>query len=241
MTAGADAGLGVGVRSASGPAATASDPGAGAGADGLATEAGEQVARLVRGARAGDSGCWDELVERFTPLLWSVARGFRLDAAAAADVVQTTWLRLVENLGSVREPERVGSWLATTARRECLAVLRHAGRTVPTDGIELDRVDAAAEPLDAGLLRDERAAELWAALAAVPDRCQRLLRVLAADPPPSYAQVAAALDMPVGSIGPTRGRCLDRLRTALAEQTGGITAGSRASDQQRGGGVDGRH
>ncbi len=224
MTAPADADLDTGVDPGSGPAAVAD---------------GERAARLVRGARDGDRASWDQLVDRYTPLLWAVARGFRLDGAAAADVVQTTWLRLVENLPAVREPERVGSWLATTARRECLAVLRHAGRTLATDSAALDRVDAVAEPLDAGLLREESAAELWAAVETMPERCRRLLRVLAADPPPSYEQVAAALEMPIGSIGPTRGRCLGRLRTALTERAGaGITGGPHASDKRRGGTVD---
>lgn len=211
-----------------------------------ADEAREHAARLVREARDGDRASWDELVARHTPTLWAVARSFRLDSAAAADVVQTTWLRLVENLASVREPERIGSWLATTARRECLAVLRHTGRQVPTDGDDLDRVDPVAEPLDAGLLRAERDAQLWTAFATMPQRCRRLLRVLSADPPPSYGQVAAALDMPIGSIGPTRGRCLNRLRTAFTAAggaaeggaAGGISERFGASDHRGGGGDD---
>lgn len=208
-----------------------------AGSDPATVEARELDARLVHGARDGDRASWDHLVARHSPTLWAVARGFRLDAAAAADVVQTSWLRLVEHLGSVREPERVGSWLTTTARRECLAVLRQTGRTLPTDGAELDTVDPVAEPLDAGLLRTERDAQLWAAFATMPDRCRRLLRVLAADPPPSYEQVAAAFDMPVGSIGPTRGRCLRRLRTALTDQSGADPADR--SGAWAGGGISG--
>lgn len=172
------------------------------------------VAPLVAAAAAGDSRAWDELVERFSGLLWATARSHRLDSADAADVVQTTWLRLLENLARIEEPERLGGWLATVARRECLLVLRRSRRepVVPSDEM-LDRMPAQREPLDAGLLAAERDAALWQCFEQLPDPCRRLLRVLVADPPPAYADVAAALDMPIGSIGPTRARCLTKLRT----------------------------
>jgi RNA polymerase sigma factor (sigma-70 family) len=172
-------------------------------------------AELVAAAAAGDSAAWAALVDRYTGLLWSVARGFRLDQADAADVVQTAWLRLVEHLERLHDPEHVGAWLATTVRRECLRQLRRSGRERATESTDLDTVDLTAEPLDAALLRDESMAELSHALNRMPDPCRRLLRVLMADPPPSYDEVSAALDMPVGSIGPTRGRCLNRLRQEL--------------------------
>lgn len=180
----------------------------------------EPVAELLRRAHEGDSDSWNALVDRYNNLLWSVARSYRLDAADAADVVQTTWLRLVENLTRIQEPERLPGWLATTARRECLRTLRMAGRELAAgaDDAPFDLPDDA-EPLDAGLLVDERDAQLWHCFAQMSGRCQQLLRVLMASPPPTYADVSAALDMPVGSIGPTRGRCLDRLR-ALAEARG---------------------
>lgn len=194
---------------------------------------------LLAGARAGDSASWEALVLRHSPTLWAVTRSFRLDAADAADVVQTSWLRLLEHLDAIREPDRLGSWLATTARRESLRLLRHSGRQVVTEDTALDRADPVAEPLDASLLRDERDAALWSALSALPARCQQLLRVLAADPPPSYEQVSTALEMPIGSIGPTRGRCLGRLRAALAavaqpaDGSGrGINGTSRDSSEQ---------
>ena len=187
------------------------------------TETGhDAVTPLLEAARAGDSAAWDRLVERFSGLLWATARAHRLSTADAADVVQTTWLRLVENLDRIADPERLGGWLATTARRECLLVLRRSTREppVPVDGV-LDQVPDQRGSLDAGLLLAERDAVLWLLFEQLPDKCRRLLRVLVADPPPSYGEVAVALDMPVGSIGPTRQRCLGQLRT-LAVSSGAM-------------------
>jgi RNA polymerase sigma factor (sigma-70 family) len=134
-------------------------------------------------------------------------------------VNQTVWLRLVEHLGRLREPERVGAWLAATTRNECLRALRLAGRQVPTgDEAAFDRPDPD-ERTDKHLLLSERDAALWAAFAALPDRCRQLLRVVIADPAPSYEEVAAAVGLSVGSIGPTRARCLEQLR-ASAELAG---------------------
>jgi RNA polymerase sigma factor (sigma-70 family) len=170
---------------------------------------------LVAAAADGDADAWNALVEQYNGLLWSIARGYRLATSDAADAVQTTWLRLVENLTRIQDPSRLPAWLATTVRRECLAVLRRSGREqLLDDGDAVDLPDDA-EPLDARLLVEERDAALWRGLVRLPERCQQLLRVLMAAPPPSYATVAAALDLPVGSIGPTRQRCLDRLRRAL--------------------------
>jgi RNA polymerase sigma factor (sigma-70 family) len=172
---------------------------------------------LVARARAGDQQAWVSLTDRYTNLLWSVARGMRLTRADAADVVQTTWLRLVESLENLREPEHIGSWLVTTARRECLATHRRGARVrmgLPDTWGE--DVPAAGDPLDEALLREERDAALWNAFGALTARCQSLLRVLMADPPPSYDEVSEALAMPVGSIGPTRQRCLKSLREILS-------------------------
>ncbi len=183
------------------------------------------AAALLARARDGDQAAWNTLVEQYTGLMWSVARAFRLDTATAGDAIQTTWLRLVEHLDRIQDPERLGGWLATTVRRECLQVLRRntRERIAPGGDVGLDAIDTEAEPLDAALLADERDAALWRAFRDIPDRCQRLLRVLIATPPPSYEQVAAALDIPIGSIGPTRARCLARLRTLL-EPTGLLDA-----------------
>ena len=170
-------------------------------------------------ARGGDRDAWDALVGRHLGLVWTVARSFRLSDADAADVVATTWLRLVEHLDRLREPERVGAWLATTARHESLGLLRRRTRATPTDDVLLlDGEDVGQAPAGERLETDEEHAALWRALDGLNDACRQLLRVLAADPPPSYAEVSAALDMPVGSIGPTRGRCLDRLRGLARSQ-----------------------
>jgi len=183
----------------------------------------DPVGPLLDAARTGDSASWDRIVERFSGLLWATARAHRLDSTDAADVVQTTWLRLVENLDRIQDSERLGGWLATTARRECLLVLKRRHREPPVDAAEtFERLPDQRGGLDAGLLLAERDALLWRLFEQLPDRCRRLLRVLVADPPPAYSDVAAALDMPIGSIGPTRQRCLAALR-ALALDSGAIT------------------
>jgi RNA polymerase sigma factor (sigma-70 family) len=179
-----------------------------------------EVAFLVHAAADGDRAAWDALVDRYNGLVWSVARSHRLSTVDASDVVQTTWLRLVENLGRLQEPERVGAWLATTARRECLRTLRHSARMV---AVEDPPEQVTESRLDAALLVEERDRALWQAFGGLSERCQELLRLLVADPPPSYEEVSAALDMPIGSIGPTRQRCLDRLR-GLAEGEGVTTS-----------------
>lgn len=179
------------------------------------------VARTVAAAAGGDESAWGALVERYGGLVWSVVRSHRLEDATAADVAQTTWLRLVEHLGRLREPEKVGAWLASTARHEALRSLRTAARTVPTEEDELDVGTDQEPPAITGMLVAERDELLWTAFAKLGGRCQALLRMLAADPPPAYEEISAALDMPIGSIGPTRGRCLERLRMRL--ENSGIT------------------
>jgi RNA polymerase sigma factor (sigma-70 family) len=166
---------------------------------------------LVRAAATGDQAAWNELVARFERLVWATARSFRLSRADAADVAQTTWLRLVENLDRIREPERLGAWLATTARRESLRHLRLHGRELPSD--EADVFEAPSDdPLEVALLTKERDTALWRAFVRLSERCQSLLRLLVSEEEPSYETIGAALGMPVGAIGPTRMRCLDKLR-----------------------------
>jgi RNA polymerase sigma factor (sigma-70 family) len=173
------------------------------------------VTRMVRAAASGDHRAWDALVDEFGGLVWAVARAHRLSDADAADVAGATWLRLVEHLGDLREADRVGAWLATTARRECLRVLRGAQRQVPTgDDIEAEPADAA--DVAGELMTAQRDVALWRAFARLPERDQALLRLLVTDPAPSYEAISAALDMPIGSIGPTRARSLERLRRELA-------------------------
>ena len=182
----------------------------------------DAVGPLLAAAASGDADAWSTVVERFTGLLSATARAHRLSAADAADVVQTTWLRLVENLDRIQDPERLGGWLATTARRECLLTIRRGRRepAVPVEDV-FDHVPGPRQAIDAGLLMAERDAALWRLFDELPDRCRTLLRVLVADPPPAYADVAAALSIPIGSIGPTRQRCLNQLRR-LALESGAI-------------------
>jgi RNA polymerase sigma factor (sigma-70 family) len=173
------------------------------------------IERLVRTAAGGDDAAWCELVERFGGLVWAVARGHRLSNADAADVVQCTWLKLVQSLDDLRNPAAVGGWLATTARRECVRVLNASRQQIPCGDDLLER-PADEPPLDADLLRRERDAVLWRAVDDLRPEDQALVRMLAADPPPSYNEISAALGMPTGSIGPTRARCLQRLRAGCS-------------------------
>ncbi|MGH3906484.1 MAG: RNA polymerase sigma factor [Pseudonocardiaceae bacterium] len=186
------------------------------------------VTELFRRAEAGDQAAWNALVDRYAKLLWSVARAHRLGDADAADVVQTTWMRLVEHFGRIQDPACLPGWLATTARRECLRTLRSAGRRLFADDEDaiLDLVDERCAPVDARLLAEERDVALWRCFEQLSARCQVLLRILMATPPPDYATVSATLGMPAGSIGPTRGRCLDQLRKLAAGA--GLVAGSEA-------------
>jgi RNA polymerase sigma factor (sigma-70 family) len=175
----------------------------------------EAVSRLVVAAAAGDQRAWNALVHEFSGLLWAVARAHRLHDADAADVVQATWLRLLEHLGRLHDPARVGAWLATTARRECLRVVRDHGRVTPF-GEDLPEGESAdMPPLDV-MLEHERDEALWRAFCRLRESDQALLRLLMAEPRPPYEEIATALDMPIGSIGPTRQRTLERLRLELA-------------------------
>jgi RNA polymerase sigma factor (sigma-70 family) len=174
------------------------------------------VGALVRRAASGDRAAWNELVNAYSALIFSIARAHRLEAADATDVSQTTWLRLVEHIDRIDDPSKVGAWLATTARRESLRVIGISARQVPTgDEAQLEpRVPAAAE-IDSSLLAAERGDELHQALAQLPDRCSQMLLLLMGDEPVSYTALSERLDMPIGSIGPTRARCLRKLRAIL--------------------------
>ena len=172
------------------------------------------VTDLVTRARNGDKQAWDALVNRYTRLIWSICRQYRLADADAEDVVQVVWLRLVDGLDNLRDPAALPGWLATTARRECCRVLRAARRpqaaflVLDTENIP----DTRAAVAEHELLAAERNAALREAFTELPSRCQQLIILLAADPPVPYAEISARLGIPVGSIGPTRRRCLDRLR-----------------------------
>ncbi len=183
------------------PAAEPGDPGP------------SEVAQLVAAAAAGNGTAWNALVDKFAPTVWAIARGHRLSPSDAADVSQTTWLRLVENLHRIQQPERVAAWLAVTARRESLRVLRLGARQTPT-GYDFDVVPA---PVPVRPPEHVMATQEWGAVVAelirqLPTRSQVLLRLLSADSPLSYRDISEALGMPIGSIGPTRARAIEQLR-----------------------------
>jgi RNA polymerase sigma factor (sigma-70 family) len=177
------------------------------------------VADLLSSARDGDQEAWNRLVDRFAGTVWAIARAHRLDEATAADVSQTTWLKLVEHLDGIEQPERVGAWLATTARRESLRVIRMSDRQVPT-GEDFDLLQAPnAWAPDGDVLADERRHLLFELVSQLPCRCRLILNLLSADTPLTYRELSEALEMPIGSIGPTRARCLEHLRR-LASRAG---------------------
>ncbi|MBE1537872.1 RNA polymerase sigma factor [Actinomadura algeriensis] len=178
----------------------------------------DDACELAARARDGDGAAWDRLVKEHSPLLWAVARSHGLHDADARDVVQTTWLRLVEKIDTVREDGAVRVWLVTTARRESLRVVDLHGRAFPTarpaEPSAGASVGPSAEPApDRVVLGRERVGRVGAALQRLPQRCRTLLRLYALAP--TYKELAAALDIPLGSVGPTRARCLDALRGLL--------------------------
>jgi RNA polymerase sigma factor (sigma-70 family) len=172
--------------------------------------------RLVRRAAHGDHNAWKGLIDRYGRLIWSITRDFKLVESDAADVFQTTWMRLIEHIHRIDHPDRVGSWLASTARNECLRSLAARKRVVLAHEDDTFDGPAAHEPeIDEALLAAERVEVVREAMTHLPRRWQRLMEMLMSDPPASYAEISDELGLPVGSIGPTRGRCLARLRVLL--------------------------
>ena len=172
------------------------------------------VTDLVTRARNGEKQAWDALVERYAPLIWSICRRYRLDGADAEDVGQVVWLKLVDHLDQLRDPAALPGWLATTARHECSRVLRVAGRPpVGEQVLDTENIpDTHTVTAEQELLAAEQHAALREAFTRLHPGCQQLLALLTADPPLPYAEISARLGLPVGSIGPSRSRCLDRLR-----------------------------
>jgi RNA polymerase sigma factor (sigma-70 family) len=172
------------------------------------------VIDLVASARDGDARAWDALVERYAPLIWSICRRYRLDQADVDDVGQSVWLHLVNHLDKIREPAALAGWLATTTRRECGRLVRTArGPHALVYALDAETMaDEQSNAAEEQVLAAERHAALREAYSHLPTDCQRLVAMLTADPPVPYAEISATLAMPVGSIGPTRSRCLDRMR-----------------------------
>jgi len=174
------------------------------------------VADLVRRAGSGDRAAWERLVDQFSRLIWAMTRDFKLSESDAADVAQATWLRLLEHIHRIEYPERIGSWLATTARHECLRHVAAGKRVMLVQDHDAFSGNPGQQPaVDERLLADERAKAVREALSQLPSRSQRLLELLMADPPVSYVEISDQLGLPIGSIGPTRSRCLERLRVLL--------------------------
>jgi RNA polymerase sigma factor (sigma-70 family) len=172
------------------------------------------VTDLVTRARNGDKQAWDALVERYAPLIWSICRRYRLGRADADDVGQSVWMCLVDQLDKIRDPAALAGWLATTTRRECWRVVGTArGPNVVVCALDAETIpDGQAEAVEQELLAAERHAALREAFTHLPLEGQRLIAMLIEDPPVPYAQISAKLGIPVGSIGPSRGRYLDKLR-----------------------------
>ena len=172
------------------------------------------VSDLVARAKDGDKRAWDALIERYAPLIWSICRRYQLADADARDIGQNVWLRLVDQLGTLRNPAALPGWLATTARRECLRVLcATQGPRATMYALDVESLpDERAGVADQGLLAAERHAALREAFDQLPPNGKQLISLLIADPPLPYADISARLGIPVGSIGPNRSRYLDKMR-----------------------------
>jgi RNA polymerase sigma factor (sigma-70 family) len=172
------------------------------------------VGALVARVGAGDQEAWNQIIERYAPLVWSICVRYQLSRPDIDDVGQSVWLLLVENIGKLRDPAALPGWLATTTKRECLRILRtaqqHDHADLPPE--EQMPADPDAATIEQEVIVAERNAALWAAFAELGPNCHELLSMLITDPPHSYAEISARLDVPMGSIGPTRARCLERLR-----------------------------
>ena len=174
------------------------------------------VIALVTRAANSDQDAWNEIIERYAPLVWSICARYQLKNEDIEDVGQTVWLLLVEQLGKLREPAALPGWLATTTQRECLRALTAARRTADAGTLDdaLAVVDTAV--IEQEILAAERNAALRTALGQLPPRCRQLIGMLISDPPSSYTEISATLRIPMGSIGPQRARCLERLRRSSA-------------------------
>ena len=189
------------------------------------------VVVLAGRAAEGDPDAWNELVEFYTPLVWRICARYRLSDPEKEDAAQMVWLLLVERIGKLRDPAMLGGWLATTTARECLRMLRTRGSEQLDTTLAGSLQSADDAMIDEKIILAEQDALLRAAFAELPPRCQQLLSMLLSDPPRSYEEIHAALGIPVGSIGPQRARCLDRLRKSIASYT--LNEGSQASGRNR--------
>jgi RNA polymerase sigma factor (sigma-70 family) len=200
------------------------------------------VADLVAAAAAGGEAAWAELVHRYTPLVYSVVNQHRLNQADAADVNQTVWLRLVEQLSRLREPAALPGWISTTTRNECLRLIRLGKRMSPFDPLDAGNAagvsgagNADGPTPDEDLLRAERHQVLRDSFAELEPRCQQLIGMLLREPPASYETISETMDIPAGSIGPTRARCLTKLRNcpSMARFLRSVSADTNGRGERR--------
>jgi RNA polymerase sigma factor (sigma-70 family) len=180
--------------------------------DVVQTDITASTVELAQAAAEGDEHAWELLVDRYSGHVWSVVRAHRLTGTDATDVVATTWLQLLQHLNRIHNPEEIGAWLATTARKESLRALRRI------DHERLIDLESDNQPVDepgAQPVVTERGSTFLQAMDKLPERCQALLRVLLLDPPLSYKEISLMFDMPIASVGPTRARCLQCLRRKM--------------------------
>jgi len=187
---------------------------------------GARLASLLTAARAGSEDALGQIVTELSPLLWQVARSAGLSSGDAEDVLQTVWMRLIKHLDRIHDATALTGWMVTTTKREAWRVRATARRQLPADQDLLADVPDEGPGSEEQVILDDQRRALWAAIGQLSRRCQELLRIIAFTPRPDYAAVAAALGMPVGSIGPTRGRCLAKLRALLDGGPAGSPAGS---------------
>jgi len=190
------------------------------------------TAELIAACGKADRSAWDVIVERYTPLMWSIARAHRLSLADCEDVVQTTWLQIVHHLDKVHTPERLGEWIGTATRREALKHIQTQKKHVPVgDGATLDRPERLDSSPEEAILDRERDSEVLSAFCQLSPHCQELLSLLMRDPAPSYDEISVILTIPRGSIGPTRSRCLARLERLMSNLSHGCVPSPRVADE----------
>jgi RNA polymerase sigma factor (sigma-70 family) len=176
----------------------------------------KQQAELITSAVGGDQAAWSQLVDNFSGLVWSLLRSHNMYGAEASDIFQTVWLRCVEHLAGLRDPSMLAAWLATTTRRECYRVTRKRER-VGSNADLPEFADPAWRDPSETVIASEQLTAFRAGMTRLGSACQELLRLLCLDPPVSYDELSEMLDIPKGSIGPTRQRCLERLRRIIDE------------------------
>jgi RNA polymerase sigma factor (sigma-70 family) len=179
----------------------------------LSSRSDAELVELIRAGGAGREAAWSDMLRRHTPKMHGVARSFELDRATSEDLVQTAWLRFLERSDQLRDASSVGPWLCMIVRNEARRLVTRRRAIPVADGWEAQPADTP--PAATGIVAQEQAVALRSAFARLGDECRQLLSLMLADPPMSYDEIAAALDRPRGSLGPTRQRCLEYLRRLL--------------------------